>query len=168
MSRRSIIWLIPTLLTLHNAEEALAFRHFWPRTQTLLTEIFPAAETHLTYKVFVLALVGLSSGAFLLTFLVEACPQFPRLLWLLLALEAAVGLNVLSHLVSAALLFRGYGPGLVTALVVNTPFAVYCFTRASRERWISPAALVATVPAAFLLHGPVLVAGLWMTALLST
>lgn len=167
MSQRSIFWLIPTLLTLHNAEEALAFRRFWPRTQALLTELFPTLDARLTYSAFVLALVALSAGAFLLAGLVEARPRSLCLLWLLLALEAAVALNVVAHLVSAAFLFRGYGPGLVTAVAVNAPFAVYCFARASREHWISPAALRAIVPAAFVLHGPVLIVGLWMTALLS-
>jgi len=29
------------------------------------------------------------------------------------------------------------GPGLVTALAVNAPFAVYCFRHVVRERWVS-------------------------------
>jgi hypothetical protein len=84
-----------------------------------------------------------------------------------LALQAAVGLNVLAHIVGAAFVFRGYGPGLITALAVNAPFTVLCFWRASREQWVSPTALRATVPTALFLHGPVLFGGLWLAVVLS-
>lgn len=91
-------------------------------------------------------------------------PSSPRALWVLLALETTVGLNVIAHVTSALVLFRGYGPGLVTAILVNAPFVTYCFRRAARERWVSSAALWATIPAAVILHGPVLVGALWLAA----
>lgn len=165
-SRRRVVWLIPILLTLHNAEEAVAFRRYAPNAQALLPAPFASLETRLSYAALVQALASLSVLAFLLALIVDARPRSRPLLWLLLALEAAVGLNVLAHLASAALLFHGYGPGLVTALSVNAPFAVYCFTRATRERWLGPTALRATVPMAVLLHGPVLLGGLWLATIL--
>jgi hypothetical protein len=52
----------------------------------------------------------------------------------------------------------------VTAILVNAPFVMYCFRGAARERWVSSAALWATIPAAVILHGPVLVGALWLAA----
>ena len=167
MSRRVVVWLIPIFLTIHNAEEAVAFRHYLPMTRELLPAPLASLEAHLSYAALLQALAGLSILAFLLALVVNARPGAQRSLWLLLVLEMAVGLNVLAHLASAALLFHGYGPGLVTALLVNAPFAVYCFRRAKREQWVGSTALRATVPAALMLHGPVLLAGLWLATILS-
>ena len=164
--RRAVIWLIPILLTLHNAEEAVAFRHYLPRAQLLLPAPFASFESRLSYAAIVQALVVLSVGAFILAAMASRNSHSRRLVWCLLALQAAVGVNVLAHIVSAALLFRGYGPGLITALAINAPFTGYCILRASRGQWVTPAALRATVPAALVLHGPVLLGGLWLAAVL--
>jgi hypothetical protein len=163
---RVVVWLIPVFLTLHNAEEAIAFRRYLPRVHVLLPDPFAALESRLSYAAIVQALSVLSIGAFVLAALADRKLRSPRVVWCVLALQAAIGLNVLAHVVSAAVVFRGYGPGLVTALTINAPFTVYCFLHASRERWVSAAALRATVPAAVLLHGPVLLGGLWLAAAL--
>ena len=108
------------------------------------------------------ALAVLSVVAFALAAIAAARPTSRTALWLLLTLEVAIGLNAVAHVASAALVFRGYGPGLVTAVAVNGPFAVLCMRRAYRERWLGPSALRATVPAAVVLHGPVLLGALWI------
>ena len=166
-ARRAVIWLIPAFLTLHNAEEAIAFRRFLPRAQALLPAPFASLESRLSFLAILQALAVLSVGAFVLAVLANRKFHSQRLFWCLLALQAAVGLNVIAHVVSAAFVFRGYGPGLVTALVVNAPFTVYCFLRAQREQWLNPSALRATIPAALVLHGPVLFGALWLVAVLT-
>lgn len=85
-------------------------------------------------------------------------------LWLLLVLQATMALNALSHLIVALVLFRGYAPGLVSALLVNAPFAAYCIRRAWREQWVARSAFRAVFPAALLVHGPVLAGGLWLAS----
>lgn len=85
-------------------------------------------------------------------------------LWFLLVIEATMAINAVSHALLALLLFRGYAPGVVTALVVNIPFAAYCFRRASRENWVSSRALAATIPTALIVHGPLLAGGLWLAS----
>jgi hypothetical protein len=162
LTRRTVVWLIPALLTLHNAEEAFALRGALPRLRTALPEALAAAAARLTYPMLVQALVGLSVLTFGVAVIVVARPTSRAALWLLLALEVTVGINAIAHLASAALVFRGYGPGLATGILINAPFAVYCMRRAQREHWLSQTALRATVPAALLLHGPVLVGGLWL------
>jgi hypothetical protein len=163
-SRRAVVWLVPILLTVHNAEEAIAFRSYLPRLSAILPPPFAAMEARLPYSTLLGALVVLSALAFLLAFAVDARPASRTLLWFLLALEVTMGLNGIAHLVGAAFLLRGYAPGLVTGLMINVPFAAYCFTRARRERWLTPRALWTTVPAALVLHGPVLLGGLWLAS----
>jgi hypothetical protein len=162
LSRRTVVWLVPIFLTLHNAEEALAFRAYMPRMRTLLPEPFASLEASLSYATMLGALTVLSALAFLIAWAAAARPESHRTLWALLVLEATVGVNVIAHLLSAVIVFHGYGPGLATALMINAPFAIYCFRRARREQWLSPAALRATVPAALILHGPILLGGLWL------
>jgi hypothetical protein len=162
LSRRTVAWLALALFTLHNAEEALAFRTYLPRMGTLLPERFARVATSLSYPVMLVALVVISVLAFLVALAAATRPQSPRALWALLTLEAVIALNVIAHVLSAALIFHGYGPGLATAVLINAPFAIYCFRRARRERWASTSALWATVPAALFLHGPILVGGLFL------
>ena len=164
MPRRLVVWLVPILLTVHNAEEAIAFRSYLPKVPALLPAPLSTLAARMPYNALLEALVVLSALVFVLAFAVDARPASRTLLWLLLSIEAAVGLNGIAHLLSAALVFRGYGPGLFTAVIVNVPFAVYCFIRSQRERWLTPVALWTTVPAAFVLHGPVLVTALWLAS----
>ena len=88
----------------------------------------------------------------------------PRsVLWLVLLIQATVLLNVVWHAAAAVVLFGGYAPGVVSALVLNLPFSIYLLRRAARERWLDPRALWAVAPAAIVLHGPLLAALLVLT-----
>jgi hypothetical protein len=156
------VWLIPILFTLHNAEEALALQAYLPRMPTLLPEPLASLEASLSYSTMLGALTVLSALAFLIALAAVARPQSRRTLWALVVLEATVGVNVIAHLLGAVIVFHGYGPGLATALMINAPFAIYCFRRVRREQWVSTAALRATVPASLILHGPILLGGLWL------
>jgi hypothetical protein len=148
--------------TLHNAEEALAFRMYLPRMGGFLPERFASVAATLSYPMMLVALATVSVLAFLVALAAATWPHSPLALWTLLTLEAVIALNVIAHVLTALLIFHGYGPGLVTALLINAPFAIYCFRRARRERWVSAAALGAVVPAALILHGPILLGGFWL------
>jgi hypothetical protein len=162
------MWLIPTLLTLHNAEEAFMFQRMWSRMRGLLPEPFASFEARVPYAVMLQALTVLSLAAFLLAAVVTLRPRSRLALWLLLALEAAIAINVVAHVASAVLVFRGYGPGLATALLINAPFAWYVLRRARDEVWVSRGAWRALAVAAVVLHGPVLMTALWLAATLTT
>ena len=51
----------------------------------------------------------------------------------LVALQAVMAVNVLTH-VAGAVLLGGYAPGLVTAVLVEAPVSVILFRRLRRER----------------------------------
>jgi len=160
--RRALLWLIPAFLALHNAEEALAFRRYLP----LISRRLPAAvaaRVDVTYPQMLAALVIATVVPILLIAWVARRPADPTRLWFAVLLQVVVMLNVVSHLAAAAFVMRGYSPGLATALSINLPFSIYLLRRAVRERWIGRSALAMTVPAALLVHGPLL-AGLILLA----
>ena len=47
-SKRELVWWVPVLLTMHNAEEALAFKSYLPRLTTLLPEPLQAIPSGLS------------------------------------------------------------------------------------------------------------------------
>jgi hypothetical protein len=162
VSRRAAIWLVPVVLAVHNAEEAIAFRRFLPRLASSLPGPLRTIEQRLSFgsMLTVLVLVTLVGVAVALWSTLR--PRSRAALWAVLAVVATIALNVGSHVVSAIVIVRGYAPGLVTAVLVNAPFAVYLFRRAFRERWLPRRAIFWTIPAALVLHGPVLVGTLWL------
>ncbi|HSU16298.1 HXXEE domain-containing protein [Longimicrobium sp.] len=156
MSRRAALWLIALFLLLHNAEEALTFPAYLPEIPRRLPAGI-ARLVHVTYPQMLAALALATVIPILLIAWVARCPDRPTRLWLALLLQAVVLLNVFSHLASAALVMRGYSPGLLTALLINLPFSIYLLRRAMRERWVSRRALWLAVPAAVVVHGPLLI-----------
>ena len=110
------------------------------------------------------ALAITSVLAFSLAGFVVLRPRAHIALWTLLALEGAVAINVVAHVVTAVALFHGYSPGLATAVLVNAPFAVYALGRAKREAWIGRRAWRMLLAGGLFLHGPVLLGGLWLIA----
>jgi hypothetical protein len=42
---------------------------------------------------------------------------------------------------AALVLFGGYAPGVVTAVILNLPLSVLVLRRAVDERWLAPAAI---------------------------
>ena len=158
---------VPMLLTLHNAEEALALYYYLPRVPALLPAPLASFEARLSYPEMLTGLVLVSVLAALVAALAWRSPDSRGAWWALLVIEATMALNAIAHVATALLVFRGYGPGLVTAVAVNGPYAIYFFRRAAREQWVSRRALWATLPAALLLHGPLLLAGLWFASLIA-
>src|SRR5215208_5236775 len=75
VSRRTVLWLIPVLLTVHNAEEAVAFarlRGHWP---PFLPASLGPLETRLVLPVLLQALAILSVLAFSLAGFVVLRPR---------------------------------------------------------------------------------------------
>ena len=166
MSRRRLVWLAVLFFVLHNGEEAIAFKHYVPRVASLLPGPLAALAARLSYPTLLVTLVVVSVLGVVLAVAVDRHIESPRALWAFLVFEATVGINAVTHVFSEVVLFRGYGPGVVTAVLLNASLAVYSFRGARREGWVAPAALRATVPAALILHGPVLLGGLWLASVL--
>lgn len=149
-----MLWLIPIALTVHNAEEAVTLPRYFP----LIRARLPAFAQPILADVDVARLHVALLAATIIPLLVVAWaalrPRSVAARWCALALLAVVSLNVVSHVVVALVLVRGYAPGLATALVVNAPLSVSLFSRAAREDWIPGWAWWLLPPAALLVHGP--------------
>jgi hypothetical protein len=162
VGRRTAIWLVPLVLAVHNAEEAVAFHRFLPRLASSLPAPLRTIEQRLSFGSMLTVLVLVTLVAVAVALWSTLRPRSRIALWAVFAVVATIALNVGSHVVSAIAIVRGYAPGLVTAVLVNAPFAAYLFRRAAREQWLSRRALLWTIPAALVLHGPVLVGTLWL------
>jgi Protein of unknown function with HXXEE motif len=162
-SRLRVLWLVPVLMALHNAEEALFFPRYLPLVLARLPDSWRALAGPLTLGQVWTALVLVTLLPVALAGWASVRPESRTPVWLLLLIQATLLLNVLWHTSAAVLVFDGYAPGLVTALLLNLPFSVYLLRRAAREQWVPRPALWALFPGALLMHGPILSGVLLMT-----
>jgi Protein of unknown function with HXXEE motif len=156
VSRQTAIWLVPILLTLHNLEEALLFPRYLPLAVARLPEGLQAIAGAITLGQVWIALAVVTAVPFGLAAWAAARPSSQLATWCVLLVQATVLLNVFWHLATAVIVFQGYAPGLVTALLLNLPFSLYLLRRARREQWVGTGARWALLPGALALHGPLL------------
>ena len=158
MTRRAALWLIPSFIALHNLEEAITFPRYFPAVRALAPESFRTFLGHVTYSEVLLALTVVTLAPLAVVAWVNARPTSQLALWLAVTIQMVMLVNALWHMAAAAFLFRGYSPGVLTAVAVNLPFSAYLLRRALVERWMSRSALASTLPVAVVLHGvPVLI-----------
>jgi hypothetical protein len=163
LSRRQALWLIPVELAIHNAEEALTLPRYLPVIRDRLPVTLAAMASGIQIADLWVALAAVTIAPLGVVVWADRRPRSQAACWWALMVQAVMAINVLSHVLIAAFVLRGYGPGLVSALVVNPPVSAYLLGRASREGWVPPGAQRALWPAALFIHGPVL----WGTLLLS-
>ncbi len=163
MSRRTAIWLVPLLLALHNAEEALLFPRYLPLAIARLPEGLQAVAGAITLGQVWSALALVTAVPFGIAAWAASNPSNRLAVWLLLLVQTTILLNVLWHLAAAVVVFQGYAPGLVTAVCLNLPFSIYLLRRAAVEQWVGAGARWALLPGALAVHGPLLSALLLLT-----
>jgi hypothetical protein len=166
--RRAVLWAIAPLLAAHNAEEALTIPRYLPAVRARAPAPLARLADAVTTEGVLVALAAATLVPLAVVAWAVARPRSRAALWAVLLVQATVLLNVASHVASAALVLRGYAPGLATAVAVNLPFSAYLFRRAARERWLGRGALLALVPGALVVHGPLLVGLLLLVARLGT
>jgi hypothetical protein len=147
----------------HNAEEAILFPRYLPLVLGRLPDAWRAVAGPVTLGQVWTALGLITLVPLALAAWATLRPGVAAPVWLLLLIQATLLLNVLWHVGAAILLFHGYAPGVVTAVLLNLPFSIYLIRRAAKERWINPRARWALVPSALVMHGPVLSALLLLT-----
>ena len=152
MTRREAFWLVAALLAIHDAEEALAFPRYLPLVLARLQSI-----PRVTYQQMLAALAVVTLVPVVVVAWAQARPASRAALWAVLLIQTVMLVNVVSHVAVATFLLRGYGPGLATALALNLPWSIYLLRRARREEWLGRGAFVALLPAALVVHGPLLV-----------
>jgi hypothetical protein len=164
VTQRQVGYVIAGCVTLHNVEEGLTFSSWLPWTLARLPVSLRPWFAQVSVDEMYLALVTVTAVAWGLAFWMARQPASAVSRWLVLLVQAIVLVNACWHFLVAAVVVRGYVPGLITAGVVNLPFSIYVFRRSVRERWCSRSSFLALWPTALLVHGPLLFALIWVAA----
>ena len=152
MTRQTAVWLVPSFIALHNVEEAITFPRYLPQVRALAPEPFRTIVSYITYHEVLLALTVATLLPLVVVAWANARPTSQLALWLVVTMQMVMLVNAVWHVAAALFLFRGYAPGVLTAVAINLPFSAYLLRRALVERWVSRSALVSTLPVAVLLH----------------
>ena len=154
LTRQQALWLIPSALAVHNAEEAATFPIYWPLVRGRLPDLLQGAAAGFDATSFRTALVWVTVLALVPVAWAAWRADSVAARWSALAVQAVMAVNVVSHVAVAGLLVRGYSPGLLSAVLLNAPLSFYLFRRAAREHWLPQRGWRALLPAALLIHGP--------------
>ncbi|HSQ19544.1 MAG TPA: HXXEE domain-containing protein [Blastocatellia bacterium] len=131
MDFRRLQWVFPIAVTLHNAEETVWMPawHVGRRLADVMGRPPGAGEIRV-------ALFGFIVLAFAVTYL--STRRGPNSIWAYLTFGYIIAMltNVFVPHVTAAILLRGYSPGLVTAVLINLPVMSILAIRMVREGWV--------------------------------
>ena len=67
-------------------------------------------------------------------------------------LESVLLVNAGWHILAAVVRGGGYGPGVITAVLINLPFEPYALQRALKEKWVGARTACLLLVVALLLH----------------
>ena len=151
MSRRSLLWLVPVIITVHNLEEALFMPAFLQARNSSIPDFLRGLIPPITYRQFLIALLVFTAMPYVIPLLGHLDRERSAGVYLLLGLQVVMLYNVLAHVMMAAVM-GGYAPGVVTAVVFNLVFSVYLLRRAFAEGWISRRAIVLLFPIGLIIH----------------
>jgi Protein of unknown function with HXXEE motif len=157
------LWLVPTFMAVHNAEEAIFFPRYLPVVLERLPEPWRSVVGPITLGQLWAALLAVTLIPVVLAAWATLRPERAAPIWLLLLIQATLLVNVFWHVGAAVVLFDGYAPGLATAVLLNLPFSVYVIRRAAAQNWVTQRARWALIPGALVVHGPAVSALLWVT-----
>src|ERR1022692_3728565 len=123
-------WLFPIAATVHNIEEAIWMPGFMAAHGTELPWSVDSGQ-------FRFALVVLTVAAWMITFL--GWRTGPQSIWTYLEFGYIVTMlvNVFVPHIPAAVVFRGYAPGVVTAVLLNLPVMALLSRVAIKDRYVS-------------------------------
>lgn len=149
LSRNAVLVLIGVSLVVHTTEEYFAFPIFF-RSSSRLLRWLPAPVLLQNSQRLHLALLM----ATVLPLAVVAWAVLrpgKALLVAALFLESVLLVNAGWHIL-AAVVNRGYVPGVVTAVLINLPFGTYVLVRAVKEQWIGSRTAWQMIALAAVLH----------------
>jgi hypothetical protein len=156
VSRRAALWLIAALVVVHNAEEAVAFTRLWAEVREHVEAFAGIGLTTTPEPIYLPLLVATLLPVAIIAWAVRQ-PDRPVQLWFALLIQMVIFLNALSHVATALVVFHGYAPGLLSAVLLNLPYSIFVYRKARQEQWVSAPMSWLLLPAALLVHGPLLV-----------
>ena len=156
MSRRAWYLLVGVAFAVHNGEEALAAGRLLEFMRAHAPAFVGALYAGITISELQTSLLMLTALGFVVSALAASSPRSSASACGMMVFAAVLALNGLLH-IGLSMTSRSYMPGVVTALLITLPLSMLLLLRARREAWTSTWVFWAVVPAAVLIHGPVLV-----------
>ena len=156
-----VLWLMPIAFIIHDGEELLTIPD-WIAGHRAELDYFAARSETAAELIRSLPVTtkqaGFAIGSLLILFVVVtagAAISGRRGFWLYSysALLGALSLHVLTH-IAQAVYFAGYAPGVVSAVAVIIPSAVYIYRRLFEEKLLALKSAVITALIGFLLFIP--------------
>ena len=147
LTYKALQWLVFLFLLLHNLEEAITLKAYFPKINALLNGSVPASLLALrpTPTQFYIALAGATIFPLLIVAIATTGKPTRTKDYLVAILQALLLVNVFVPHVPAAIALGGYAPGVLTAVLVNLPFSVYFFQRSLRESRITWKGMIITM-----------------------
>jgi hypothetical protein len=147
--------LVAGVFTLHNTEEALGapamLRQLQSQAPRFLRSFYSQVDvSDLRFGLAVLTLLGIALAAIAIR-----TSRATGSAYAMLVFGTVIGINAFAHIV-LSVIFRAYMPGLLTAIFLCLPVAIALWYRVWKDAWIPRTWLWTVVPAALLVHGPLL------------
>ncbi len=155
LSRRSWCLVLSLAWVLHDSEEWLLAPQMLQLMQSDAPDFVRNVYARITVPELQAVLLILTSVVLVVIATVALFASTATAAFGTTVLAALLGLNAVFHI--ALFIDTGaYAPGLLTAVMVSLPIAIALLVQARRQRWTPTPAFLAVVPAAILVHGPVL------------
>lgn len=161
-----LCWLLPPVFLAHDLEEIVMLAPWLARHRSRLAEL--ATKNRLARRL--VASIDLTPAQFSLAVIFELVIILAATLWaffeirpgagfyFFLILLGAMFLHVFTHL-AQPILFRGYTPGLVTAVSLVLPVSLYLYRRFFQAGLINWTTIAWTVPLGGVILLPVILTG---------
>jgi hypothetical protein len=162
----TLLWLVPVLFLVHNIEEGLYMRETMDHVRAGMPRFLRVILPPVSYEQFLVSLILVTAVVFFLAIVGELDRERSWGVYCMLGVQMVLLLNVAAHLTTMVVV-RSYTAGVATSLLVNLPFSVFLFQRAIRERWIGLAGFLLLIPAAAVIHVPVLFGFLYVSGFIS-
>jgi hypothetical protein len=151
-----LYFLTALAFALHNAEEAIAASRMIELMRSRAPSWLSDFYAGISVAELRISLLILTALAALATAVAARSPARNGSAYVMLVFGGVIGVNALAHLV-LSIAFRAYMPGLLSALLLTLPACIVLLARGRRERWVSPRLYRTVLPAAVVIHGPVMV-----------
>jgi uncharacterized protein with HXXEE motif len=166
---RSAVWLLPATFVVHDSEEILTMPSWIARhepTFQALRKLGPLGDR-------VVANLPRTTGAVATSVAVELIVLAIATAWLSRHPRRGLGLDIYTVLlglfvghsvthVGLAILFRGYTPGVITAVALIPPMGVYVYKRLLESNLVTWRTAIATAAAGMLAFLPVVLAAQYL------
>lgn len=155
MTRSRWYILVACAFTLHNTEEALGAPAMVRQLQTQAPRFLRSFYSQVDVSDLRLGLAVLTLLGIALALIAIRTPRATSSAYAMLAFATVIGINASAHIV-LSVIFRAYMPGLLTATFLCVPVAIALWYRVWKDAWIPRTWLWTVVPAALLVHFPLL------------